>query len=78
MMRDILLRKSVIAFLLIAAAGIFAPLLVKAPPQEITGAPFARPLWWKSGTLPSARTIDIKPGKTEFVSARAHNGERFG
>lgn len=67
MMRDILLRKSVIAFLLIAAAGIFAPLLVKAPPQEITGAPFARPLWWKSGTLPSARTIDIRPGKTEFA-----------
>lgn len=45
-MRNILKRKSVVAFLFICATGLFAPLIAPCQPRESVGAPFARPLWW--------------------------------
>ena len=40
-------RKSVIAFILICMAGIFAPLFASYP-SDVVGSPFARPVWWNS------------------------------
>jgi peptide/nickel transport system permease protein len=45
-MSSFLKRKSVIAFIVICLAAIFAPLLLPGEPSRVVGAPFARPLWW--------------------------------
>ena len=47
----LLLRKSAIAFILLVAAGIAGPFVLPLSPYAITGAPFARPVWWKTATL---------------------------
>ena len=65
-MKALFLRKSAIALAAIALVGIFAPLFAPAPPQEIVGAPFARPIWWKSGKLPAAKSFDVKIDGIEF------------
>lgn len=53
-MITLLRRKSIIAFILIALAGIFAPVLTKGHPSDTVGAPFARPVWWNSELSASA------------------------
>ncbi len=58
-MKDILSRKSVIAFIFLALAGIFGPALLPQSPYAFAGAPFARPLWWRSGSLPANASFDI-------------------
>ena len=65
-MRGILARKSVIAFIIISLVGLFAPLMMSRSPYAIAGAPFARPLWWRSGTLPATRAFEVKDGALEF------------
>ena len=57
--RDILTRKSVIALIVIALAGIFAPLLAGTSPYAITGSPFARPIFWQTGELSRAKDYEI-------------------
>lgn len=65
-MRDILTRKSVIAFVIISLAGLFAPLMTAQSPYAISGAPFARPVWWRSATLPATRDFEIKDNRLEI------------
>ncbi len=65
-MRDILTRKSVIAFVIISLAGLFAPLITAQSPYAISGAPFARPVWWRSATLPATRDFEIKDNRLEI------------
>lgn len=45
-MRDILKRKSVILLICIFLTGFLGPMLIARHPSDVTGAPFARPLWW--------------------------------
>lgn len=45
-MRELLKRKSVIAFLFVCLAAVFGPLLLPGDPSRVVGAPFARPVWW--------------------------------
>ena len=47
-MRDILKRKSVIMLICIFFAGFLGPMLISGHPSDVTGAPFARPLWWNA------------------------------
>lgn len=65
-MKDILTRKSVIAFVIISLAGLFAPLMTAQSPYAISGAPFARPVWWRSATLPATRDFEIKDNRLEI------------
>ena len=58
-MKDILSRKSVIAFILLALLGIFGPVLLPRSPYEFAGAPFARPVWWRSDSLPANVSYDV-------------------
>ncbi len=67
-MITLLCRKSIIAFILIALAGIFAPILTKGHPSDTVGAPFARPVWW-SGELSSSSAYKI----TERGAELEHN-----
>lgn len=47
-MMSLLRRKSVIAFIVLCLAAIFAPLLTNGEPSRVAGGPFARPIWWGS------------------------------
>lgn len=47
-------RKSIILFILIILAGIFAPLITASHPSDVVGAPFARPIWWNMDLSPFA------------------------
>ena len=63
-MKDILSRKSVIAFILLALLGAFGPALLPRSPYEFAGAPFARPVWWRSGSLPANVSYDLTAAET--------------
>ncbi|MDO5116729.1 MAG: ABC transporter permease [Synergistaceae bacterium] len=65
-MKDILARKSVAAFIAIALIGTFAPALLPVSPYAFSGAPFARPVWWRSGSLSATREYDIKENETKI------------
>ena len=65
-MRTILTRKSVIAFIAISLIGAFAPLMMSQSPYAITGAPFARPVWWRGGTLSATRNFTINDGRLDL------------
>ena len=65
-MRTILTRKSVIAFIAISLIGAFAPLMMSQSPYAITGAPFARPLWWRGGTLSATQNFTINDGRLDL------------
>ncbi|MDD4160380.1 MAG: ABC transporter permease [Synergistaceae bacterium] len=45
-MKEILKRKSMLLLICIFLTGFLAPMLIAAHPSDITGAPFARPIWW--------------------------------
>ena len=45
-MTEILRRKSVILLICIFLAGFIGPALMRGHPSDVTGAPFARPVWW--------------------------------
>lgn len=45
-MKAFFTRTSVIAFISICLIGAFVPFLLPGIPQDIVGAPFARPIWW--------------------------------
>ncbi|OUO95127.1 ABC transporter permease [Cloacibacillus sp. An23] len=66
-MKDILSRKSVIAFILLALLGVFGPALLPRSPYEFAGAPFARPVWWRSGTLPANVSYEINSAETSIT-----------
>jgi len=51
-------RSSVLALILIALIGAFGPFFFTVPPSETVGAPFARPLWWKTD-LPKNRSFEV-------------------
>lgn len=63
-MKDILSRKSVVAFILLALLGLFGPALLPRSPYEFAGAPFARPLWWRPGSLPANAAYDVTAAET--------------
>ena len=63
-MKDILSRKSVVAFILLALLGAFGPALLPRSPYEFAGAPFARPVWWRSGSLPANVSYDVTAAET--------------
>ena len=63
-MKDILSRKSVIAFILLTLLGAFGPALLPRSPYEFAGAPFARPVWWRSGSLPANVSYDVTAAET--------------
>lgn len=65
-MKDILSRKSVIAFILLALLGLFGPALLPRSPYEFAGAPFARPVWWRSGSLPTNVSYNITNAETSI------------
>lgn len=47
-MIDILKRKSVILLICMFLTGFLGPMLFSGHPSDVTGAPFARPLWWNA------------------------------
>ena len=63
-MKDILSRKSVVAFILLALLGLFGPALLPRSPYEFVGAPFARPVWWRTGSLPANAAYDVTAAET--------------
>ena len=59
-MKDILKRKSIAALIIISLVGIFGPMTLPISPYEISGAPFARPVWWRTGTLSASQDFKIR------------------
>lgn len=67
MKKGIFSRKSVLAFIAIALIGLLGPWLLPTSPYSFSGAPFARPLWWRSGSLSSTEAFDITGAVTEIT-----------
>lgn len=63
-MKEILSRKSFVAFILLSLSAVFGPPLLPRSPYEFAGAPFARPLWWRAASLPENRAYDITSPET--------------
>lgn len=65
-MKEILTRKSVIAFILISLIGAAGPFLLPQSPYTLAGAPFARPVWWRAGTLSATQSYETKLNGVEI------------
>ncbi|MCF0248072.1 MAG: ABC transporter permease [Synergistes sp.] len=65
-MRDILCRKSAVAFIVIFLAGLIGPFMFRESPYSIVGAPFARPVWWRSGTLSGTKNFEIDGSRLDI------------
>lgn len=65
-MRSLLIRKSVIALIIICLAGVLGTRFFSVSPSRTVGAPFARPIWW-GGNLPATVVIDLDERGTVFV-----------
>ena len=61
----LLKRRSVIAFIIICLAGLFAPLFAGGYPSDAVGAPFARPVWWNRA-LSSTREFTVDTNGISF------------
>ncbi|MDO4988551.1 MAG: ABC transporter permease [Synergistes sp.] len=58
-MKQLFCRTSTITFIIIALLGVFAPVIVGDTPHDIVGAPFSRPIWWKTSTLSSTHFYNV-------------------
>ncbi len=58
-MTDILKRKSVILLICIFLTGFLGPMLIAGHPSDVTGAPFARPVWWNA-KLPLSSEYEVR------------------
>lgn len=56
-MTDILKRKSIILLICIFIIGFVVPVFIAGHPSDVTGAPFARPIWWNSRLPLSSKYI---------------------
>ncbi len=57
-MTGILKRKSVILLICIFLTGFLGPMFIAGHPSDVTGAPFARPVWWNS-KLPLSSEYEV-------------------
>ena len=62
----LLRRGSIAALIAISLIGIFGPLMLPLSPYALSGAPFARPVWWRTGTLSASKNIHITAGRTDL------------
>lgn len=65
-MKSLLCRGSIIAFLLISLIGAIGPFLLTTSPYAISGAPFARPIWWRASSLSAPRNYETKEGSIKI------------
>ncbi len=65
-MRDILKRKSIILLICIFLTGFLAPVLIARHPSDVTGAPFAKPVWWNT-ELPTSSEYTVGNEPVDIV-----------